>query len=275
MNNLVYIVLDSLRYDTFQAAKTPNIDRLAGGAERRYSYASWTSPSHYVYLMGLTPHLNTKGVFASEVYKEDFKKWTMRLGFSNLEFKSFAPELSLPNKLRKMGYYTVAKVSMPVLNERTTFSMYFDEYKLMQNHNDFYGMIEEMEFDASKPRFYFLNLGETHYPYMLQKQDLPRLHGVHGVFKHLDDYLTDYGTKGSGNDEFFSMDQLKKLHKQQIECVEYIDGVMEKLYQKLPANTHLIITSDHGELFGEAGYFGHGPVFHEKAFEVPFIEGKL
>ena len=29
------------------------------------------------------------------------------------------------------------------------------------------------------------------------------------------------------------------------------------------------------ELFGEAGYFGHGPIMHEKVFEVPFVEGRL
>ena len=33
------------------------------------------------------------------------------------------------------------------------------------------------------------------------------------------------------------------------------------------------MTSDHGELFGEGGYFGHGPIAHEKVFEVPFVEG--
>jgi len=35
------------------------------------------------------------------------------------------------------------------------------------------------------------------------------------------------------------------------------------------------VTADHGELFGEAGYFGHGPIMHEKCFEVPFVEGML
>jgi hypothetical protein len=28
-------------------------------------------------------------------------------------------------------------------------------------------------------------------------------------------------------------------------------------------------------LFGEEGYFGHGPIVHEKVLEVPFVEGKL
>jgi hypothetical protein len=34
-----------------------------------------------------------------------------------------------------------------------------------------------------------------------------------------------------------------------------------------------MVTSDHGELFGEGGFFGHGPVAHEKVFEVFFVEG--
>ena len=42
-----------------------------------------------------------------------------------------------------------------------------------------------------------------------------------------------------------------------------------------PRNTYVTITSDHGELFGEDGYFGHGPIQHEKVLEVPFLEGKL
>jgi glucan phosphoethanolaminetransferase (alkaline phosphatase superfamily) len=49
--------------------------------------------------------------------------------------------------------------------------------------------------------------------------------------------------------------------------------VLAELVSKCPPNTYFIITADHGELFGEGDYFGHGPVMHEKCFEVPFIEG--
>ncbi len=274
MNNLVYIVMDSCRFDSYMAAKTPNIDKL-GKVEKRYSYASWTSPSHYVMLMGLMPHTSPLGVFASEIYKEDFKKWRQRLDFQDLEFKSFVPELSLPCKLQKLGYRTVGKVSLPVLNQHTTFSKFFDHYKLMDNHNDFTGMIDEIQFDNAQPNFYFLNLGETHYPYMLTGDEVPILHGVHGVFKHMDsedrpakeiEDLTNY---------FFDKDRLLELKQQQIKVVEYIDNLFLKLYQKCPVNTYFIVTSDHGELFGEDGYFGHGPIFHPKVFEVPFVEGKL
>ena len=45
------------------------------------------------------------------------------------------------------------------------------------------------------------------------------------------------------------------------------------MFAKCPANTYFIVTADHGELFGEDNYFGHGPVMHRKVFEVPFVEG--
>ncbi len=272
MNNLVYIVMDSCRFDTYEAARTPNMDRL-GKADKRYSYASWTSPSHYVLLMGLTPHSSPPGVFASEVYKDDFLLWRTRLGIEDLDFKAFIPELSLPCQLKKHGYRTVGRVSLPVLNQFTTFSAHFDDYKLMDSHNDFPGMIAEMSFEPDRPTFHFFNLGETHYPYMLTKEEAPILHGVHGVFKNL-----DTGEEKSGKDitdVFFNKDELDRLRRQQIKACEYVDNCLPDLFAKLPRDTHVIITADHGELFGEEGYFGHGPIFHEKVFEVPFLEGRL
>ena len=52
-----------------------------------------------------------------------------------------------------------------------------------------------------------------------------------------------------------------------------LNKVFEQLFDLLPRNTWVIVTSDHGELFGEDGYFGHGPIAHDKVFEVPFVEG--
>jgi membrane-anchored protein YejM (alkaline phosphatase superfamily) len=54
-----------------------------------------------------------------------------------------------------------------------------------------------------------------------------------------------------------------------------LDRVVEELFDLVPENTYITITSDHGELFGEDGFFGHGPIQHDKVFEVPFVEGKL
>jgi glucan phosphoethanolaminetransferase (alkaline phosphatase superfamily) len=56
--------------------------------------------------------------------------------------------------------------------------------------------------------------------------------------------------------------------------VEYVDGVLGSLIEKAPVGTHFMIMADHGECFGENGYFGHGPIVHEKVLEVPFLEGR-
>ena len=148
--NLVLITYDSCRLDSARAAKAPNLARL-GEIEGRYSYASWTAPSHYAILMGLVPHLSPTRVYASEVYKEDFAKWSTRLEIPNLNFGSFLPQLSLPAMLKTYGYRTVGRVSMPVLNPRTAINSAFDDYKLMSNHNDFAGMVAEAKFSRTQP----------------------------------------------------------------------------------------------------------------------------
>jgi hypothetical protein len=277
--NLLYLIFDSCRFDTFMAAKKPYLDRL-GAAEKRYSYASWTLPSHSALLTGVSAHSSPKKVFASEVYKKDFVQWSERLNIPDLSFKGFVPRLSLPAFLKTQGYRTHAYVSMPVLNQTTILNQWFDDYQLMPSHNDFSAMIDKITFSDQYPSFYLLNIGETHYPYTLPGEsgaDLPRIHGVHGVFKHLDDFLrSDFSeTPEETIEEFFSEKALSLLKDKQQRNITYLDGLMERIYDLAPPNTHFIVTADHGECFGEDGYFGHGPVFHEKAFEVFLLEGSL
>jgi sulfatase-like protein len=272
-NNLVVVVLDSLRYDSWTAAKTPNLARL-GEVERRWSYASWTAPSHYNLLMGLLPHSSPPRVYASEYYKQDFLRYGERLGAPDMEFKRLLPSLFLPTFLRnELGYRTNAMVSMPVLNRHTAINRDFDTYELMPKHNDMAAMLDMMSFDEERPSFYLLNTGETHYPYALPDEDpstWPRISGVHGVFKRLDDQPGP-----DGEPEFFDTKTLAELRDRQVNAVTYLDGVIGRLFDLVPRNTWIIVTSDHGELFGEDGYFGHGPVAHDKVLEVPFVEGMV
>jgi hypothetical protein len=275
-NNYVLIVFDSCRYDSFWRARPKTIRRL-GTLERRWSYATWTAPSHYNLLMGLMPHTSPRLVYASEYYKKDLLRFNTRLGGEGLEFRSFIPRLNLPVLLQKLGYRTHAMVSLPVLNPTTAINTGFDSFMLMEKHNDMRAMLRLMSFNEEQPSFYLLNIGETHYPYALPDEPAdawPRISGVHGVFKHLDDLLVG-GKLRRAHNRMFDHDKLAMLHKRQIQAVRYLDEVVEELFDLIPKDTYVTITSDHGELFGEDGYFGHGPVQHEKVMEVPFIEGKL
>ena len=274
-NNLVIVILDSLRYDSWTAATLPTLARL-GPVERRWSYASWTAPSHYNLLMGLLPHTSPPRVYASEYYKQDFIRYSERLAVPGMEFKKLLPSIFLPTYLRnELGYRTHAMVSMPVLNRHTVINRDFDTYELMPTHNDMAAMLAKMTFDSERPSFYLLNVGETHYPYALPDEDpstWPRISGVHGVFKRLDDQP---GPAPEAEQEFFDEGRLAELRERQIRAVAYLDGVFARLFDLVPRNTWMIVTSDHGELFGEDGYFGHGPIAHDKVHEVPFVEGMV
>lgn len=278
-NNYLLIVLDSCRYDSFVAAQPRTILRL-GNVERRWSYASWTSPSHYNLLMGLLPHSSPSHVYASEYYKRDFVRYNDRLGTSGIEFKRLLPSLYLPTFLKHtMGYRTHALVSLPVLNPATILNRDFDTFTLMPTHNDMNAMLEQMHFDTAQPSFYLLNVGETHYPFALPSEDpnqWPQISGVHGVFKHLDE-LSVGGKLVEDVDPPKRFDQAKldQLRQRQIDTVRYLDGVFARLFDLVPPDTYVTVTADHGELFGEAGYFGHGPIQHDKVYEVPFVEGRI
>lgn len=268
--NLVVVVLDSLRYDTWLEAAPTQLSRL-GPVERRWSYASWTAPSHYNLMMGLLPHSSPRNVYASDHYKADLARYSERLGIEGLGFESLLPSLFLPTHLKQgLGYRTAAMVSMPVLNPYTLLNRDFDSYELMPSHNDMGAMLDKLRFDTDAPSFYLLNVGETHYPYAVPGEDeeqWPRIPGFHGVVKRMNETADDDGPAA------FDRAQLQRLRQRQVQALDYLDGVFGKLFEILPRDTWVVVTSDHGELFGEDGYFGHGPVAHEKVFEVPFVEG--
>ena len=90
----------------------------------------------------------------------------------------------------------------------------------------------------------------------------------------LDDYVVG-GKLDNRRTRFFNQKKLDELRARQVAAVKYLDRVVEELFDLVPKNTYITITSDHGELFGEEGYFGHGPILHDKVLEVPFVEGQL
>jgi hypothetical protein len=265
--DLVVVVLDSLRYDTWLEAAPSVLGRL-GPVQRRFSYASWTAPSHYNLLTGLVPHSSPERVFASEYYRNDYDRFRERLNVEAIDFTDLLPGLWLPSYLQSIGYETRARVSMPVLNPSTGINRGFDDYELMADHHDMPTMVRGLDFGRERPTFTLLNVGETHYPYAVPGEvpgDWPRISGVHGVLKHL----------GHEDAPFFTPDQLEALRQRQVRALESVDATMEELLAIVPADTWVIVTSDHGELFGEADYFGHGPINHEKVLEVPFVEARV
>lgn len=269
------LILDSCRFDSLVAARPRNLSRL-GEIERRYSYATWTAPAHFNLLMGMLPHPAPRHVVASHYYQQSLRRFQGRLGFPGLSFTGMLPRLWLPDYLReKVGYRTQAFVSLPVLNPATPLAVGFDHYQKMDRHNDLRAIVDELAFDLQRPTFTLINTGETHYPYAPASEppDLwPRIHGVHGVFKQM---AAGVPLHRSQAPRAFDQERLDALRQRQIDVITDVDDAIGMLFDALPPSTFVTVTSDHGELFGEDGYFGHGPIPHPKVLEVPFVEGLL
>ena len=84
------------------------------------------------------------------------------------------------------------------------------------------------------PLFFFLNVASTHHPYRNQ------------------------GISPEG----------------QMRSLEYVDHHLPRLIEMLPRPMDLVICADHGDCFGEDGFWGHA-IYHPKVMEVPMVYLKL
>ena len=94
------VVLDSLRYDSWLAADTPNLDRL-GPVERRWSYAIVDravplQPAH----AGCCRTRARRTCTRPSTTRHDFLRYSERLGIDGIEFKRLLPALYLPTYLQ-------------------------------------------------------------------------------------------------------------------------------------------------------------------------------
>jgi len=190
------------------------------------------------------------------------------------------PGLWLPDFLREhLGYRTTGLVSMPVLHPDTPINRGFDTYQLMPTHNDMDAMLDALRFFVERPGFALLNVGETHYPYAPTGEselELPRISGLRGTIREMDQRLRE-GTAVSAHEcaDIFVSKLLERLQAKQVDAVRSLEPMFEALFDLVPQGTWITVTADHGELFGEGGYFGHGPIRHDKVHEVPLIEGRI
>ena len=278
--SVVLVVLDSCRWDALAAAALPCLAAL-GPLERRHSCATWTAPSHYSLLMGLlpfrspAPELPPLSPAAPATFGAGLSAWAPRLGIPEAPagFAAMLPELWLPTWLGALGMRCHARVSMPVLNPATPLARGFHSFRKMPQHNDLHAILDDMEATPTDgPTFWLINTGETHYPYTAGGQAAParpHLPGVHGIFRALAE------GRPLGRDARFTAEALAELQAAQVAAAQALESPLSRLLDGVPDGTRVIVTADHGELFGEDGLFGHGPVAHPKVLEVPYVEGTV
>ncbi|MCH2228160.1 MAG: sulfatase-like hydrolase/transferase [Candidatus Caenarcaniphilales bacterium] len=268
--NYLWIVYDSCRYDTLLKASTPVLDSYAK-IYPAWSPATYTLPAHISFFAGILPIVYEEVPYLNRFYKQLI---TMRkAGEARKEaiddMTLFLPESDkdIIHGFNSLGYHTVGSAAASWFSKEILVKNFQDfQFKRVQSFPEQINYISKSikENAENKPFFAFMNLIETHSPYMHYGAD-----------------REEYGIKARGEmqfppeeDELERTERGVKLHKAQIEAAEYCDAQLESLFSNLPANTLVVLTADHGEAFGEDGFWGHG-IYHPTVMNVPMSCFKL
>ena len=241
--NVLLITIDTLRFDrvsyiTDKFVKTPNIDALAGRSAvftHAYAHSTLTRPSHTNIMTGTTPLYH--GV-------SDNPGFMLESGY-----------LTLAEHLRAAKYRTGAFIGCAVLDSRfglnQGFDLYYDSGMGVQTPGPFDIVQRTADLvvnpariwiaDQSSKWFCWVHLFDPHFPY-----------NPPAPFK------SQYAADPYSGECAYTDSQLGVLFS----ALEK-SGAME--------NTVVIITSDHGEAFGEKDETYHGFFAYDSVLRVPLL----
>jgi len=262
--NVLVVVYDSCRYDSLVAANTPVLDSYAR-VHQAWAPGTYTLPSHISFFTGIFPLVHEPIPYLNRFEKQLI---TMRkAGEAKAQAKGSrtielgASRFDMIRALRDANYYTVGSGAATWFAKRvlTDGFEHFNYQQAQSCEQQCNYLLRNLDLHAKrKPFFAFMNLIETHTPYMHYGADRR-------------DYAMqarDYMQWPPKVDEARRQTKGLQLQQAQIAAAEHLDKCMGEFLPKLPPNTFVIITADHGECFGEDGYWGHG-IYHPKVMEVP------
>jgi arylsulfatase A-like enzyme len=295
--NVLVIVIDTLRADHLSAygysrPTSPNIDQLARQAvvfDNAIAPSSWTLPSHASMLTGrYTYEHGADSVKPMSLLGHDLQTLDTRypmLGEA-LEQHGYRTAGFAGNRIffsRHMGmgrgfthfedFNTTDMFSRTLLGRKfVTLLLNHDKLRLLLVRIGFHSlehllMVGEeglrkqgweidqsvlawIDRDHARPFFAFLNYYDVHGPY-------GPMHSVGRKFSHGQGTAVDYYDDGVADMDGYIGDLLHQLDR-----------------RGLTQNTLIIFTSDHGELLGEHGLFGHRNALYLPLIRVPFIVSK-
>lgn len=261
--NIVFITIDSCRYDTYRRADTPFIDSL-GGMKPALTHGTYTVPAHTAFFCGHLPTVlepSERAAYYTEALGRLFRIQTGR----SEEKKTKA--LLLDGKdiiagFRKLDYYVLGAGGVTQFNEGSQLREYpwskffyygpdLDEEPMQERCTQMFPLSHfqtiSQALEPHQKWFLFLNCPETHYPYDVGegfKEEVKRYLPL--IRNHLNLREPDIGIPTHVS---------KLLHEMQIEALESVDKNLQPLLQELRAKSRrpllLIICGDHGENFGE------------------------
>jgi len=251
-HDLLWIVLDSLRYDVACAAlaagETPHLAAVVGAWEKRHTPATFTWAAHHAFFSGFLP-TPVGRPRAPRLFAARFG------GAETVDARTCVfDDPYVITALAGRGYHTLCVGGVGFFNPRTpigrVFPALFAESRWSAKMGPESRRSAEHQFQAAtacvraaapaQPLLLFMNVAAIHRPN-----------------RH---YLG-----GAGPDNLQS-------HRA---ALRNVDGRLPPLlaaFAGRPRPTFFIICSDHGTAYGEGGYTGHR-LAHETVWTVPYAEG--
>jgi arylsulfatase A-like enzyme len=283
--NVLLIVLDTVRAQSlglygYQRPTTPFLEQFAkSGArfDRAISPAPWTLPAHASMFTGRFPHQLFSGwwqpldttypTLAEELARHGY----LTAGFvANTLYCSYQHGLN-----RGFAHYEDYRVSTGEIIRSSKMGRTFFEYsRLLTGYHEILGRktapMVNREFlrwlpgrDQQRPFFAFLNYFDAHAPYLPPAEFAMK-------------FSTKRRPRGHLGDTEYSGQEIKELNDAYDGTVAYLDYHLGMLFAELERrdlleNTLVIITSDHGEQFGEHGLMDHGNSLYLPVLLVPLL----
>ncbi|MGH9854755.1 MAG: sulfatase [Blastocatellia bacterium] len=295
--NVLLIVLDTVRAHNlslygYERATTPNLEQLASRSvvfERALSTAPWTLPSHAGMFTGrfaheLSTNWNTPLDAAHPTLAEQFSgQGYLTAGFvANTGYCSAEQGLD-----RGFIHYEDYRVSRGQLaSSLTLIRVIADNFRLRRFFNNDEHLNRQsadvvsgkflrwLSAQRGRPFFVFLNYYDAHEPYLPpapfdRKFGPGRRQGKHSPLHHLN-WNPAFGRRALTSPE------LQEEVDAYDGAISYLDQQLGRLFVELKErgvydNTVIIITSDHGEEFGEHGVYDHGNSLYLPSVHVPLL----
>lgn len=299
--NIVLITLDSLRADhcSFMGhhrETTPTIDKMA----RKGLYFENAIAS------GVATPVSMFGIFTGDYAPVKYTGKINIIEYSNLWKKELMQRKTLAQVLLIRGYDTLAFNPNPTVSSYLGFNKGFRQFyellskstthkqntrKLLSGENKFvvalrtflkflrgeegflqwekiYEDIINFVKNAKKPYFLWILLIDTHAPYNPPSESLK----WSSSFDKLIGYYNVWKAWQSNWKINFSKKERNKLINLYDDSIRYADKFVSNLWNDLKEDDPiLIIHSDHGEAFGEHGFYYHPPILYEELIHVPLV----
>ena len=285
--NILLIVLDTVRSLSlslygYERATTPELDAWAVKTirfGRALSTAPWTLPSHGTMFTGRFPHEMSAGwrtpldghfptlaeVLESHGYRSaGFVANTMFCSYETGLDRGFAHYEDYPvNPGRVLFSSTLGKLLAvsPFFRYRAV------RKRAAEVNREFLSWIDEQR--EPRPFFAFLNYYDAHGPYQ-PPAPFDAKFGDASRRRELEQMREDSPARQ------WSPEVIQAAKAAYDGSIAYMDAELGNLFRELDRrgltqNTLIIVTSDHGEEFGEHGVFWHGNSLYRPSVQIPLV----